>query len=53
MMIKFLRQHWLTIILVFICLGLAVWTWVAFQDMLTASQSLGLFGKVVHFQAVL
>jgi hypothetical protein len=50
---KFLIRHWLTIIMVFICLGLVVWTWLALQDMRAASQSLGLFGSVMHLQTAL
>ena len=53
MMGKFLIRHWLTIVMVLVCLVLIVWTWLAFQDLLAASQAPGLIGKVIVYQAVL
>jgi hypothetical protein len=53
MMGKFLIRHWLTIIMVLVCLVLIVWTWLALQDLLAASQSLGITGSVMPYQAVL
>jgi hypothetical protein len=32
MMIKLLRQYGLTIVMTLVCLGLAIWTWLAYQD---------------------
>jgi DNA-binding transcriptional regulator of glucitol operon len=39
---KFLIRHWLTILMLFVCLALAVWAWLAYQDALTGLQLLGL-----------
>jgi hypothetical protein len=50
---KFLIRHWLTIVMMLVCLVLIVWTWLAFQDLLAASHAPGLIGKVIVYQAVL
>jgi hypothetical protein len=50
---KFLIRYWLTIVMLIVCLGLAVWAWLAFRDVLTGFQSLGLTGRMITYQAVL
>jgi len=46
---KFLIHHWLTIVMLFVCLALVVWVFLAIRDVFAASQSLGLFGKTMPY----